>query len=116
MNGNDTIDIENTVRGVPVTVDGSFGNDTVYISRDAKLLRNIAGDVTIYGDNTDDDQLIINDQSDTVSNPTIAVTGNTVQESRQAGNQSFTTGRIILAAPAFGGVTINGGSGGNTLS
>ncbi len=116
MNGNDTIDIENTVRGVPVTVDGSFGNDIVYISRDAKLLRNIAGDVTIYGDNTDDDQLIINDQSDTVSNPTIAVTGNTVQESRQAGNQSFTTGRIILAGAGFRrGVTINGGSGGNTF-
>jgi RTX calcium-binding nonapeptide repeat (4 copies) len=116
MNGNDIIDIENTVSGVPVTVDTSFGDDTVYLSRDAKLLRNIAGNVTIYGDNTDDDQLIINDQSDTVSTPTIAVTRNTVRESKQAGNQSFTTGLITLAGAGFRrGVTINGGSGGNTF-
>jgi hypothetical protein len=117
MNGNDTIDIENSPSGVPITIDTSFGDDTVYLSRDAKLLRNIAGKVTIYGDNTDDDQLIINDQSDTVSNPTITVTRNTIQESKQTRKNGFTTGLITLGGAGFRrGVLFNGGSGGNTFA
>ena len=112
-NGTDTVDIENTAPGVPVTVytgpGDNAGGDKVYISRDAKLLRNIAGNVTVYGDNPDNDSLIINDQSSIVSGSTITVTQNSVQESRMTRIGGFTTGLIRYLGVFRGGVTVNGG-------
>src|SRR5262249_46867555 len=79
--GKDTIDIENTAPGVPLDVNAGRGSDRVYISRNAKLLGNIAGAVTVNGGggNGFDDQLIINDQSNSLGS-TINVTRDTVQE------------------------------------
>jgi hypothetical protein len=115
--GTDVVDIENTARGVPVTVyTGGGANDTVYISRDAKLLTNIAGNVTVYGSNTDpSDKLIINDQSNTASGTTIAVTRNTVQEPKSSRVGGFATGLITYLSVFRGGVTVNGGASGNTF-
>ncbi len=110
--GSDIINVEKTVRGVPLDVNAGRGSDTVYISRDAKLLGNIAGEVTVNGGggNGFNDQLFINDQLNILGS-TIEVTQNTVQE----------LGTGLIRYNLFNGLTINGGSGsagfgGNTFN
>jgi hypothetical protein len=114
--GPDTVDIENTVRGVPVTVDCGTGNGTTIVSGDAGVLRNIAGDLIVNGDANYNSQLVVNDAADAGSGSTITVTANTIQQAKLARVGGFATGVIRYQGFRNGSVTVNGGPGGNTFN
>jgi hypothetical protein len=106
LGGNDVINIEDTIAGVPVSVDGGDGNDTVNISPVARNLSHIQANVTANG-GAGLDAINIYDQA-------------------YAGSGTYTLGsgpnlsRTGLATIAFNGfnngATINGGSGHNTYN
>jgi hypothetical protein len=62
QNGNDTINVEKTIAGVPVTINLGSGNDVVNISPSAHNLDNIQGNVTINS-GQGSDSLNVYDQS-----------------------------------------------------
>jgi hypothetical protein len=102
--GNETVDIENTVFGVHVTVDEGSGSDTVDISRLGALLDNIQGDVFIDR-GTAADTLNVYDQNDS-SGDTWTITGSTITRTRSAVVHYYDQGVVV----------VNGGSGNLTYN
>jgi hypothetical protein len=100
--GNDTVDIEDTGAGVPVTVNLGDGTDAVNLSPTVRNLNTIKGDVTINGQAGT--ALICNDQGNSATQ-TYTITGNTIACS--------VSGPIRYAG--VGSVVLNGSSGGNTF-
>jgi Ca2+-binding RTX toxin-like protein len=99
LQGNDTINIEDTFANVPVTVHGGIGNDTINISPAAKNLSHIQGAVTVTGD-AGFDTVTVDDEN----NPTAVPYTLTATQLTRAGAAavSFSTAE---------GLTLNGGSG-----
>jgi hypothetical protein len=73
--GNDTVAIEGTLAGKPVTVNGGAGNNTFYISPMAMWLNNIQGNVTINA-GAGWNWLRVYDVTDTFNDTWILNTGN----------------------------------------
>jgi hypothetical protein len=103
--GDDTINIEHTVSGVPVTVNLGNGNDTVNISPTLNNLSNILGNVTIHA-GSGADTVNVDDQS-TNSNQTFTMGANTVTRTGSA---------LISYGPGIQFVNINGGNGSKTYN
>jgi hypothetical protein len=97
--GSETVNIENTLAGVPVAVNEGSGSDTVGISRSGALLDNIQGDVFVNG-GTGADTLNVYDQNDP-SNDTWTVTGSTITRTRS----------VPITYNGQSVIVINGGSG-----
>jgi hypothetical protein len=103
-NGADTINVERTVAGVPVTVRLGNGTDTVNLSPAADNLGNLQGNVTVNG-GIGFDTLNINDQSNWAGT-TYALNASAVTRA----------GTSTLSYSAIDRVFINGGSGANTYN
>jgi hypothetical protein len=126
LTGDDTVNIEETLAGVPVTVNLGSGNDTVNLSPTAQDLSNLAGAVTINGGSGTDtlnlfDQQSNADQNYTITSSTIAATSMaTVTYQSLAAvalNTSNGTDMVnVQSTPAGTAVAVNGGSGSNTLA
>jgi autotransporter-associated beta strand protein len=100
----DTINVEDTYYGIPVTVNLGSGNDTVNISPSAEFLGNIQGNVTVNG-GSGFDALNVFDQNNNIPNSTTyTLTASTI-------NRPF-TGTITYSAINI--VTLNGGPENNT--
>jgi Ca2+-binding RTX toxin-like protein len=95
--GNDTVNIEDTPAGVPITVDLGDGTDAVNLSPNAHNLNAIQGNLTINGQAGT--SLICNDQSE--AGQTYTITATTVAS---AGSALITYGGV-------GGLVLNGSSG-----
>jgi hypothetical protein len=80
--GNDTVNVERTMSGVPVTIWEGGGTDKVNVSPSARFLDNIRGDVFVNG-GSGTDTLNVTDQNDSF-NDTWTVTGSTVTRSFSA--------------------------------
>src|SRR5262249_42174549 len=80
--GNEIVNIENTLAGVPVTVNEGSGSDTVGISRSGALLDNIQGDVFVNG-GTGANTLNVYDLFDT-SGDTWTITGSAIARTGSA--------------------------------
>jgi hypothetical protein len=103
--GNDTVNIENTLGGKPVTVNEGNGNVTLNVSPSAHNLTNIQGGVMLHaGGGTD--YLYVNDQS--ITTP----------QTFTMGANSVTRGGVAVISYNIGinYVTINGGNGANTYN
>jgi hypothetical protein len=109
--GNDTINIENTVSGIPVTVNAGLGDDTVNVSSVAHDLTGIAGNMTLNGGGGRD-TLFINDQAFASYSANYTITANSLQRSRPTRLSPSPTGLITYSAFA-NGVVINGSNQGN---
>jgi hypothetical protein len=103
--GNDTIAIDQTAAGVPITVNLGGGSDTVFLSRGAHNLDNLPGDVTINGQAGAGATLDIRDQGNTTAQ-TYTITNSTILRSG--------AGRITYSN--LGGVLLSGSSGGGTYT
>ena len=101
LEGNDTINIEDTFANVPVTINGGNGNDTINISPTAKNLAHIQGSVTINGD-AGFDTVIVNDQNNAAA-ATYTVTATQVTR----------PGAAPINFAASENLTLNGGSAAN---
>jgi hypothetical protein len=102
--GTNTINIERTLAGVPVTItDVSNSSDTIAISPTAHSLNNLNGSVTINGSGLD--TLTVNDQTDSASD-TYTLTTSTIGR----------TGFVGITYSGVSAVTVNGGSGGTSAS
>jgi hypothetical protein len=100
------INIEDTVAGIPVSVDGGDGNDTVNISPVAHNLNHIQANVTANG-GAGLDAINVYDQAYTGSGTYTLGSGPTLSR----------TGAATIAFNGFNnGATINGGSGHNTYN
>jgi Ca2+-binding RTX toxin-like protein len=97
LEGNDTINIEDTFVNVPVTIRGGNGNDTINVSPTAKNLFHIQGAVTFAGD-AGFDTVNINDQNNT--NATYSVTATQVTR----------PGAAAIGFSTAEGLTLSGGS------
>src|SRR5262249_43112140 len=102
--GNEIVNIENTLAGVPVTVNEGSGSDTVGISRSGALLDNIQGDVFVNG-GTGANTLNVYDLFDT-SGDTWTITGSAIAR----------TGSAVVHYYDQGVVVVNGGSGNLTYN
>jgi hypothetical protein len=123
-NGDDTVDIENTLSGWPATVNLGSGTSTVGISSAAQNLSNIREAVTING-GTGFDSLFLWDRNGTAGR-TFIFTGQTITTSGAgtvtynnlsnlvllAGNQ----GNTITVQNTSTPLTLNGGGGLNILA
>src|SRR5262249_61663074 len=47
--GSNTINIESTLAGVPVTVNDTTGTDPIFVCANSEFLDNIQGNVTVHG-------------------------------------------------------------------
>jgi Ca2+-binding RTX toxin-like protein len=125
-NFGNTISVQSTAAGTPVTINAGTGNDTVNLGTGGFALYALLGAVTVNGqDGTD--VVTLNDANVTVSN-TYTITGNTV--SRQAfGGLTYGTiegltltagtaaDTINIASTAAGTpVTVNAGGGNDTIN
>jgi hypothetical protein len=102
-NGDDTINIEDTLSGEPLTVNMGSGVDTINVSPFAHNLDHIQGNVNVNGGNGYD-TLNINDQTKT-TNLTYSLTGTTWSRPGAA---------LIQSGPLFAAVNrvvVNAGSG-----
>jgi hypothetical protein len=96
--GTNTVDINVTLAGVPVTITGGSGNDTYVIAPSTEFLDNIQGTVTING-GTGTNTLTVDDQNDTfIDLYTIGV--GSVQR----------TGEAMISYSGVSSVTVNGSS------
>jgi hypothetical protein len=82
FDGNDTVNVENTLSGVPVTINEGGGTDTVNIRPSAEFLDNIQGNVFING-GSGTDTLNVYDQNDTFSD-TWTMTGSSLTRTAAA--------------------------------
>jgi hypothetical protein len=104
-NAHDTVNIEYTLTGKPVTVNDGSGSDDVRISPSAENLNNIQGTVTVHGNHAGVDNLIVNDQN------------NGASQTFTLGIDSIArTGVAIYYDNLANYVTVNGGNGGNTFN
>ena len=100
--GNDTINIENTVKNAPVIVSLGSGTDAVNISPVAENLANIKGAITIEGTSTGS-QTTVNDQNGA---GTVTVTSNSFTAGSTVGKITYTTGnKVTLNSPGNVSVT-----------
>ena len=119
--GNDTVSINHTVAGIPVTVDLGSGSDTVSVSPATENLDAIAGPVTVNGGSGT--QLIVDDQNANGAGvlpniTTYVLTGSILTRSA--------SGIVLPAGPAFvrvatitygglAGLTLNAGATNNAI-
>ncbi len=103
--GNDTVNVERTLAGIPVTVNLGGGTDIVNVSASARNLGNIQGAVTIH-DGAGVDTLNVDDQAN-AAGATYTMTAGIVQRSGSA---------LINYNSGINFVNINGGSGNNTYN
>jgi hypothetical protein len=101
--GNDTINVQSTDSGVPVSVDGGDGNDTINIVPTSHDLTNLHGPLTVTG-GAGTDTLVVNDQARAASTGSYTV---------RAG--SVTAGGATLTYSGVEGLTLNTGRGGNSV-
>jgi hypothetical protein len=104
-NGSDVVNVENTSPN-PLTIDEGTGGVTVNISPTARNLNNIRGFVHVNGASAGADNLVINDQNDTLAQ-TFTFQANAVSRTG-AGTVDFNN--------LLNNVTVNGGSGANTYN
>ena len=102
--GNDTINVESTAAGAPVTINLGSGIDTVNVSPTARRLDNIQGYVTVNG-GSGTGALILDNQSEPSADPYIL----------SSAAVSHTVGGGIDFY-AVGAVTLNGGAGNVTYT
>jgi hypothetical protein len=103
--GNDTVNIENTVVGVPVTVNLGGGTDTINVSPTAHFLGNLQGNLTLNG-GSGVDTLNVFDQGNPF-NVTYMLTASSVTRTGSA---------LISYGSLFNFVNINGGGGTDTYN
>jgi len=124
-NGNDTVNMERTVSGLPVTLNLGSGDDTVNLSPTAQNLGNLVGGITVNGGSGNDslnfyDQSYNPNETYTITSSTVARLGMaTVTYHKLAGvaiDTSNGTDMITVQNTAAGTpITVTGGSGNNTL-
>jgi hypothetical protein len=103
--GHDTVNIENTLTGKPMTVNDGSGGDDVYVSPTARNLNNIQGTVTVHGNASGIDSLVVNDQN------------NGSSQTFTLGIDSVTRGSAAVFYDNLANyVTVKGGNGGNTFN
>jgi hypothetical protein len=102
--GNDIINVERVISGVPITINLGSGNDVVNIGPSAQNLGNIRGNITVNG-GAGSDTLNVDDQS-TLSGETWTMTGSSVADQASATITYFNIHQV----------NINGGSGNNTYN
>lgn len=103
---NDVINIRRTIVALPVTVNGGSGNDIVNVGSAGNSLDTIQGAVNANGDSSiTGDTLNLNDQGDTDPH-TYTINAATLLRS----------GAATITYGTFEDVTVNGGSGGNTVN
>ena len=125
LTGDDTVNMEGTIAGVPVTVNLGGGSDTVNLSPTDQELSNLAGAVTINGGSDTDtlnlfDQQSNADQDYTITSSTIAATGMATVSYQGLAAVTLDTSNgtdtvTVQSTPAGTAVAVNGGSGFNTL-
>jgi hypothetical protein len=101
--GNDTVNIEDTAAGVPVTVNLGDGTDGVNLSPTAQNLSTIQGNVSINGQAGT--TLTCYDQNNSAGQ-TYTITAATVARS----------GLALITYAGVGSLVLNGSSGGNTFT
>jgi len=102
--GDNTVNVDATAAGVPVSIDMLGGTGTVNITPSSKYLGNIHGNVSVTGGNSAD-VLNIFDQNDTGA-ATYSVTSSTVTRS----------GAAAISYATVGSVNLYGGSGNDTYN
>jgi autotransporter-associated beta strand protein len=103
--GNDTVNVEATMLALALIINEQGpGNDTVNVSPSARNLNNIQGTLTVAGNNGTD-TLIVNDQG-TSTGQTYTITSNSLARS----------GAATINWTGVNNLTVNGGSGGNTIT
>jgi cytoskeletal protein CcmA (bactofilin family) len=126
--GNDTINVEKTLNGVPLTIDLGGGHDTVNLSPVARTLDNVQGTIKIVG-GTGTAALNVDDQATadlvtatTTMHNNVAFTvdpGELYRTNQVGAAVNPTGGRFYLTDIQFAGIdhlAINGGSSGNTFN
>ncbi len=102
--GNDTVNVENTLFGVPVTINEGGGNDTVNITPSAQFLDNIQGDVFINS-GPGSDTLNVFDENDNF-NDTWTITGSTITRTAAA-TIHYRGQNAVNITGGFGNLTYN---------
>jgi hypothetical protein len=103
--GGDTINVRRTIAALPVTVNGGDQDDTINIGSVGNSLDTIQGAVTVNGDGSGGDALNFNDQGDADPH-TYTINATTLSRS----------GAAVVTYGSVEVVTVNGGSGGNTVN
>jgi hypothetical protein len=101
--GNEWIDVENTLAGVPVEVDGGPGDDRIEVSPFAQFMDNIGGSLSINGDDGND-TIVLHDEKDRFG------------DSYRITTHGVT--RVFMAPITYGSVeylTLDAGTGGNSI-
>jgi hypothetical protein len=104
FSGDDFIRIDETIAGTSTTVFAGDGNDTVWVGFTSGNLNNVAGAVTVFGDNDTDTVTLWDDLA--AFNDTYTVTNSTVS-------------RLLFGGLTYGsveGLTLNAESGNNTIN
>jgi hypothetical protein len=128
--GDDTINVENTFAGIPVTVNAGTGSNTINISPTTRNLDNIQGGVIIDGGGAGSDRLFVYDQATAsphtygLSPSTLSRTGsatiiynNLATLQLNAGDTATSNDTInVQSTPATTSVTINAGAGNDTVN
>jgi hypothetical protein len=124
-NGDETVNIEGTLPGRPVTVNLGDGTNTVNLSPTAQNLSSLAGTVTING-GAGSDTLFLYDQGMN-GNASYAITSSTVARPGMSTVIYSSLANVVLdtsngtdtisvqSSPAGTALAVNGGSGSNTL-
>jgi hypothetical protein len=97
--GNNTVYINKTLAGVPVTIDGGSGNDSYYLAPSTDFLDNIQGTVTING-GSGTNTVTVEDQNDTFNGDTYTIATGSIQRTAEA----------LISYSGVSSVTVNGGS------
>ncbi|HLJ94520.1 MAG TPA: hypothetical protein VKU02_15135, partial [Gemmataceae bacterium] len=122
-NGDDTVNVEQTISGRPVTLNLGGGNNTVNISPAAQDLSRIAETITING-GSGSDALVAWDHNSTlgrtftISNGTINATGGATLMYNNLSSLTIlggNGGNVFNLQGSSAAVTLQGGSGINTL-
>jgi Ca2+-binding RTX toxin-like protein len=104
----DTYNIESTPAAVPVAITGGTHGNFFNVSPGAHNLDNIRGPLSLVGDFSPDDKVVLNDQNNA------AVTTYTVTDSNGLDTQVNRSGASSIFTAEVSGVTVNGGSASNT--
>jgi Ca2+-binding RTX toxin-like protein len=105
-NSNETVTIEDTFAGQPVTVNEGSGTDTVTLSPSAESLKNIQGNVTVNA-GPGSDVLNVDDQNDTTAGDAYTITGSTVQRTGAAAITFNGAQSLVVNGSSSVGITYN---------